>query len=627
MAFPHRIILCDDEERIRNSLSGLLQDHGYEVVSVPNGSECLKTLAREGFDLVILDIIMPDMDGIEVLARIKEKYKDTEVIMITGYPDKEKAIATFRLAAYDFIEKPFESKEILNVVAHCLRQHDLRREVEDKTRELAEAEEKYRDIYDNALDMYQTLDRNGIITECNQASVHESGYSREEMIGRPVYRFYSEESREAFLREFPGAYTKKRAGIERKLITKDGRAMDVMIDVTPILDKGGNQVGLRLIMRDITSRKQAENTLQYLKEYNETIVASLPAALLVLDKDLNIKLVNRAYQDIQGVEYEDVVGKNIKKVFPDRLLKEGGLLRAFEEVMETEETRSLQRVKHTSPHQQEKILNLTVSGVRLGEREGSLILVIEDVTERARATEELKRKNEELETFVYTVSHDLKSPIISMHGFSSILLKEYQERLGEEGKGYIERIKENARHMEVLISDLLALSRLGRTVSSFEDVSSLKIAKRACSNFKQRLEEGRVDVSIGDNLPTIHCDEDRTYKVFENLVSNAIKFMGDTEKPMIEVGYEEKGRFHQFFVRDNGIGIDPKYHRRVFEIFQQLKKVEHSEGTGIGLVIVERIVRNHGGRVWVESEEGEGATFYISVPKEHPHDPEGPPAS
>jgi diguanylate cyclase (GGDEF)-like protein len=144
MQSPHRILVVDDEEKIRKSLSGLLQDNGYDVVTAGSGSECLQIMSSRNFNLVILDIIMPEISGIEALQRIKEKYKDTEVIMITGYADKEKAIATFRLGAYDFIEKPFESVEILNTIAHCLNQLKLRKEVERKSQELKESGEQYR---------------------------------------------------------------------------------------------------------------------------------------------------------------------------------------------------------------------------------------------------------------------------------------------------------------------------------------------------------------------------------------------------------------------------------------------------------------------------------------------------
>lgn len=358
--------------------------------------------------------------------------------------------------------------------------------------------------------------------------------------------------------------------------------------------------------------------LKRLKEYNEKIINNIPSSLLVLDKNLNIKLINRTYQKIRGIEDEDVVGKNIKEVFPEHLLKEEGLFKAFEEVTETKQTHLLWRVKHSSVYHREKILNITISGLGLAAEsasEAALMLIIEDVTERARLTEELRKKNEELENFVYVVSHDLKSPIVSIQGFSSILLSEYSEKLGEEGERYLERISDNSSRMQVLISDLLTLSRLGRVTGSFKDASSIEIVKRVCLNLKHRLKKSNVEISISSDLPVIHCDEERIYQVFENLLTNAIKFMGDTENREIEVGYKDKEDFHEFYVKDNGIGIDEKYHRKIFEIFQMLKEIEDKEGTGAGLVIVEKIIKSHGGRVWVESEKGKGATFYFTLPK------------
>jgi len=136
------------------------------------------------------------------------------------------------------------------------------------------------------------------------------------------------------------------------------------------------------------------------------------------------------------------------------------------------------------------------------------------------------------------------------------------------------------------------------------------------SDLQGRVKEKGIELIVAHNLPTISCDGQRIYQVFQNLLVNAIKFMGDTESPQIEIGYADMGDFHQFSVRDNGIGIDPKYHRRIFEIFHRLKKIEDEEGTGLGLAIVDRIVSNHYGKVWVESEKGKGATFYFTLPKD-----------
>jgi signal transduction histidine kinase len=169
--------------------------------------------------------------------------------------------------------------------------------------------------------------------------------------------------------------------------------------------------------------------------------------------------------------------------------------------------------------------------------------------------------------------------------------------------------------MEVLVSDLLTLSSIGRVVPTFKDIPSLEIIGNVTSGLEDRLKEKGIELVVTDSLPTINCDGERIYQVFENLLVNAIKFMGATKAPKIEVGYEDRGNFHQFSVTDNGIGIDPKYHQKIFEMFHRLREIEDKTGTGLGLAIVERIVKNHGGKVWVESEKGHGATFYFTLPK------------
>ena len=234
---------------------------------------------------------------------------------------------------------------------------------------------------------------------------------------------------------------------------------------------------------------------------------------------------------------------------------------------------------------------------------------------RKRSEEELRKTNEELKNFAYIVSHDLKTPITYIQGFSSLLLENYQEILDEKGRTCLERIMASVRRMEVLISDLLALSRLGQVVGTFKVVPSLEIVENAISGLQDRLKQNGIELVVADNLPTIYCDGDRLSQVFDNLVVNAIKFMGNTKNPKITIGYKDGGDFHQFYVRDNGIGIDPKYHRKIFEKFHRLKQIQDDEGTGLGLAIVARIMNSHEGRVWVESEEGKGATFYFTLPK------------
>ena len=245
----------------------------------------------------------------------------------------------------------------------------------------------------------------------------------------------------------------------------------------------------------------------------------------------------------------------------------------------------------------------------------SILGNIVDITEQKGAEEELQKINEELENFVRVVSHDLKTPIISVQGFASRLLKKRGDKMDAKERKYLEQIRTSADRMELLVSDLLSLSMVGRVVSTFKEVPSLEIVTSAASSLKDRVKKNEIELVLGKNLPTIYCDGERIYQVFENLLGNATKFVQGTGNPKIEVGYEEGETFHQFYVKDNGIGIDPKYHWKVFEMFHRLKEVKDLEGSGLGLAIVHRIIDHHGGRVWVESEKAKGATFYFTLPR------------
>ena len=238
-----------------------------------------------------------------------------------------------------------------------------------------------------------------------------------------------------------------------------------------------------------------------------------------------------------------------------------------------------------------------------------------EIGERKRAEKAVTKKNEELKNFVHVVSHDLKTPIAHIQGFSSILLDRRQGDLTDEDQACLERIHANARRMELLVSDLLAVARVGQAEYVFQDVPVLEIVKDVTTGLAARLKEKGIELVVTNHLPPAYCDRNKIHQVFENLLVNAIKFIGDREDPEIEIGHHDVGNFHQFYVKDNGIGIDPKYHRKVFEMFLRIREVQDEEGTGLGLAIVEKIVNDHGGQIWVESEKSQGSTFHFTLPK------------
>ena len=246
---------------------------------------------------------------------------------------------------------------------------------------------------------------------------------------------------------------------------------------------------------------------------------------------------------------------------------------------------------------------------------------VQRALERARSSEaqyrmlvsELEARNAELERFTYTVSHDLKSPLFTLRGYLDYMGRDARSGNLERLQADIGRSVDAADKMRRLLDDLLQLSRVGRIMSAPVDVPFADVAREALALARGRLDERGVAVTIGPDLPVVHGDRARLVEVVQNLVDNAAKFMGDEQKPAIEIGAREDGGEPVFFVRDNGIGIAPRHQERVFRLFDKLEA--GGEGTGVGLALVKRIVELHGGRIWVESDGGAGSTFCFTLPR------------
>ncbi|MDH3343978.1 MAG: ATP-binding protein [Desulfobacteraceae bacterium] len=228
---------------------------------------------------------------------------------------------------------------------------------------------------------------------------------------------------------------------------------------------------------------------------------------------------------------------------------------------------------------------------------------------------ELAAKNSELETFVYSVSHDLKTPIVTIEGFIGALREDFGNLISKDGEKYLDYIGDAARKMEILINDLLELSRIGRLTVKKTEFPFGDLISEVLKTLQPRIEERGIQVNVDEKLPLVYGEKKRLVQIMENLVSNAVKYLGkENPSPRIEVGVRENDDQKVFFVRDNGIGIEERYFEKIFEVFQRLpaaKKI--GEGTGIGLAIVKRIIEHHGGRVWLESDLGKGTTFFFTL--------------
>ncbi|HEY0913519.1 MAG TPA: PAS domain-containing protein [Solimonas sp.] len=243
-----------------------------------------------------------------------------------------------------------------------------------------------------------------------------------------------------------------------------------------------------------------------------------------------------------------------------------------------------------------------------------------DATRLAQAREDLERSHRELDDFTYTASHDLKEPLRGIASFAQYLQQDYAERLDDEGRLMIQKIRDQARRMETLIADLLHVSRMSRGGMVREDTDLNAVLHDILESLDFSLKEKAVDVRVPRPLPRAHCDRIRVGELFRNLITNAVKY-NDRSQRWVEIGCEVIEMERVFYVRDNGIGIRPEHHARVFSLFERLHKRDaYGGGTGVGLAIVQKIVQLHGGRVWIESTPGEGTAFHFTLPERNLHE-------
>jgi light-regulated signal transduction histidine kinase (bacteriophytochrome) len=259
-----------------------------------------------------------------------------------------------------------------------------------------------------------------------------------------------------------------------------------------------------------------------------------------------------------------------------------------------------------------------------------LVSITRDITEAKQAEAEIRRLNEELEqrvkdrtaqleimnkeleSFSYSVSHDLRAPLRAIDGFSHILVAEYSAGLSEEARHYLNRIRSSAQRMGKLIDDLLKFSRLGRQTLKKQAIDVRHVVSEALEELGVERTDRQIEIKIGD-LPDCKADPSLLMQVFINLLGNAIKYTNSRAHATIEIGSQKQGRKWVYYIKDNGVGFDMKYVDKLFGVFQRLHSSTEYEGTGVGLATVQRIIHRHGGRVWAVSEEGKGATFYFTL--------------
>ena len=452
------------------------------------------------------------------------------------------------------------------------------------------------------------VDANGIIVIVNKIVEKKFGYSRADLVGQNIEMLIPERYRTGHFEKMQGFSAEGRPrpmglGLELFGLKADGQEIPIEIELTPVDTSTGRSV-IASIM-DITEQKRAEERFR-------TALDAAPVGMLMVSESGEIIVANQRLADQFGYLKSELIGKKVEGLIPTRFRpahpekRQNFMAEGKSRPMASGlELYGLKNGGEELPIQIELTPVMTSTGP-------CVIAAVIDITEKKEAESEIERRSQEIEQFVYAVSHDLKSPIVTTMGFLEYLKSDLEAGKLDRAQDSLKRIYAAGSKMSMLIQDLLHFSRVGYMDLTPEIFNMDALIASIHSQFQEQMKEKQVTFSVGTPLGSISGDENRISQVFENLIGNAIKYGAD-ENATIEVGTRPDDAHNIFYVMDNGPGIAAEYHDKIFELFQRLDSKK--EGTGVGLAIVNKIVSVHGGKVWLESEAGKGATFWIQLPK------------
>lgn len=598
----------------------------YRIADFPQLPAAKAVMGKEGIWEGI------DYRGKKVISAIRHVY-DTPWYAVVKI-DKSEVYGSFRERAVIF---SFAGLLLVIVLTQLAAGYQRKRDREwmlqqiELEQDKLKLQEDYQSIarqwqttFDSISDGILLLDKNASIIRANKAITDTTGVDYAQIIGNSCWKIMHGSNKPIEDCPLPEVLDSKKRAIAELLM--DGHWVFLSID--PILDEENQLIGTVHIIRDITSQKQAEKALREseatFRELFEHMSNGVSLYQALEDgSNFIIKDINAAGESITHSKHDSIVGKLVTDVFPQVIEK--GLFAQFVRVNRTGRPARFETFNYIGDELEYWLDNYVV---KLDS--GEIIAIYDDITERVKAdtankklneeleqrvlqrTEQLAVANKELEAFSYSVSHDLRSPLRGIAGWSTALAEDYNDKLDEQGRLYLERVIDETDRMSKLIDGLLKLSQISKAELSPTPVNLSDIATQIIHRLREEYPERKVDTTIQADI-VVTGDANLLEIVLTNLIKNAWKFSSKTDNAVIEFGKTFIDKENVIYVRDNGAGFDMTYAAKLFEAFQRMHKASDFPGTGVGLATVKRIISRHGGRIWVETSPNNGATFFFTL--------------
>lgn len=609
-----RILVADDNADMRDYLRRLFAPH-YQVVTVAGGAAALDAVRQDPPDLLVADIMMPGLDGFALLQAIRSdsRLAALPVILLSARAGEESRVEGLQAGADDYVVKPFSARELLVRVSSRLEIARLRKEAAE-----AELRNLRTLIQDAPAAMALLNGPDHVVRLVNREYLRVTGRSETDLLGKPV----REALPEIALQKFPELLdtvfqTGEPAAGSEVLARLDRRGSGELEDkyfnflYQPWKDHNGRTQGVFVHAVDISEQVFARRRLEQSEARFRELAEIGPQFIFVCRPDGSLEYVNQRWIDYSGLDLSSTADAGLASLAHpedrDRLLSQWRRCLAAAEPLETEaRLRRFDGVFHWFVI---RCIPVRGPGGQIAKWFGSST----GIEEQKRVEAELRRANQDLEQFAYSASHDLQEPLRSIRIFGELLAARHAGKLDGEASRFLEFLQAGASRMEMLVRDLLAYTQVSKLEAPRESVDANEVLAATLADLSQTLAASGAGVTC-DPLPRVRVHATHLRQLFQNLIANAVKYRKPDCPPAVHVTGARRDGVCVLEVRDNGIGIAPEYQEQVFGLFKRLHTGDEYSGTGIGLALCQRIVERYHGRIWVESEPGQGSTFTFTVP-------------